>query len=250
MLDDLVFADLIGPTYDAALGDADWGGVLAGLAARFRGSIVLNQPTLPPTAGGLLGANVDTAGFAAYDAHYRHCDPLRLAIRRGAPGPVFVDRMLMPGRDLERTEFYSDFLAPRGMHSALCWHAEIGRGHPAALTIWRSRRAPSWADADIRLLRGFAPHLARSLLIQQRLAAGGARRAVLRCLRRSPELSRRERECLARIARGASSKAIARQLDLSAHTVDEYVESAMRKLGATSRIEAVAIAVTAGLLGA
>jgi len=53
----------------------------------------------------------------------------------------------------------------------------------------------------------------------------------------SPALSRRERECLHAIAGGASSKMIARQLDLSAHTITDYVKSAMRKLGAGSRTE-------------
>ncbi|KGM34712.1 response regulator transcription factor, partial [Inquilinus limosus] len=59
----------------------------------------------------------------------------------------------------------------------------------------------------------------------------------------------RERDCLARIARGASSKEIARQLDLSIHTINEYIEAAMRKLEATSRSEAVAKALVLDLLG-
>jgi DNA-binding NarL/FixJ family response regulator len=43
---------------------------------------------------------------------------------------------------------------------------------------------------------------------------------------------------------------IARQLDLSTHTVTDYVKSAMRKLKAGSRTEAVATALGLGLIGA
>ena len=61
-------------------------------------------------------------------------------------------------------------------------------------------------------------------------------------------LAPRERDCLAWVARGDSSKQAARRLALSVHTVNEYVASAMRKLQATSRSEAVANALSLGLL--
>jgi len=50
------------------------------------------------------------------------------------------------------------------------------------------------------------------------------------------------------LAHGESSKGITRQLTLSVYTVNEYVASAMRKLDASSRIEAVATAQALGLL--
>ncbi|MGO4725602.1 MULTISPECIES: LuxR C-terminal-related transcriptional regulator [unclassified Inquilinus] len=50
------------------------------------------------------------------------------------------------------------------------------------------------------------------------------------------------------LAHGESSKGITRQLALSVYTVNEYVASAMRKLDASSCIEAVATAQALGLL--
>lgn len=51
-------------------------------------------------------------------------------------------------------------------------------------------------------------------------------------------LTPRERECLELVADNFSSKQIARKLDLSPYTVDEYIASARVKLGADSRAEA------------
>jgi len=89
------------------------------------------------------------------------------------------------------------------------------------------------------------PHLDRAVHI----AAAADRRRAAQLVQAEPELTGRERDCLARIAQGASSKSIARQLALSVHTVNEYIASAMRKLQASSRSEAVATAIALGLLG-
>jgi len=53
-------------------------------------------------------------------------------------------------------------------------------------------------------------------------------------------LTPREHEVLDCIAKGLTNKAIARQLDISLHTVKFHVESVFRKLGARTRTEAVA----------
>ncbi len=61
-------------------------------------------------------------------------------------------------------------------------------------------------------------------------------------------LSPREREVLALLAEGASNKEIAHALALSIHTVKFHVAAVTEKLGARSRVEAVAIAIRAGLV--
>ena len=61
-------------------------------------------------------------------------------------------------------------------------------------------------------------------------------------------LSRRERQVLTLVAQGAANKEIALQLDISERTVKAHVTSVFNKLGASSRAEAVAIALRSGLL--
>jgi DNA-binding NarL/FixJ family response regulator len=61
-------------------------------------------------------------------------------------------------------------------------------------------------------------------------------------------LTAREREILELMADGASNRIIAGRLAISRHTVKFHVASILAKLGATSRTEAVALALRGGLL--
>jgi DNA-binding NarL/FixJ family response regulator len=61
-------------------------------------------------------------------------------------------------------------------------------------------------------------------------------------------LSSREREVLALLAGGASNKEIALALAVSVSTVKFHVAAIMEKLGARSRVDAVAIAIRTGLI--
>ena len=68
-----------------------------------------------------------------------------------------------------------------------------------------------------------------------------------RCIR-APLLTPRQRAILALVAAGATSKDIARRLGIALRTVDWHIARSIRRLGARSRSEAVAIAIRRGLL--
>jgi LuxR family quorum-sensing system transcriptional regulator CciR len=61
-------------------------------------------------------------------------------------------------------------------------------------------------------------------------------------------LTKREHECLSWTARGKSAWAVSMILGVSEHTINFYIKSAMRKLGTTNRVQAVALAVRYGLI--
>jgi DNA-binding NarL/FixJ family response regulator len=65
---------------------------------------------------------------------------------------------------------------------------------------------------------------------------------------RAASLTPREQEILGMLAEGLPNKAIASRLGISDHTVKTHLEAIFEKLGASTRAEAVARAVRAGLL--
>ena len=62
------------------------------------------------------------------------------------------------------------------------------------------------------------------------------------------KLSPREREIIAKLARGDSNKEIARELKLSESTVKIHVQGILRKLNLTSRVQAAVFAVEQGIV--
>ena len=62
-------------------------------------------------------------------------------------------------------------------------------------------------------------------------------------------LTEREREVLSLVAAGLQGGAIAQRLYVSPETVKSHVQNAMTKLGARTRAQAVAIALTTGYIG-
>lgn len=102
-------------------------------------------------------------------------------------------------------------------------------------------------DAVRRAARGEA---VMSPQMTSKLVAGlqdGARRASAAMAAEHP-ISPREREILVCLARGASNKEIARDLDLAESTVKIHVQNILRKLNLTSRVQAAVYAVEHGIV--
>ncbi|MET7367497.1 helix-turn-helix transcriptional regulator [Streptomyces sp. NPDC005566] len=112
----------------------------------------------------------------------------------------------------------------------------------------------TWEDVREahRELRALAPKIVDPALRDELLsvcgrlasAAGANRPPMARQVRLAP----RETDVLACVAAGATNAAAAERLGLRPETVKGYLRSAMRKLGAHTRLEAVVAARRAGLL--
>ncbi|MFN7087585.1 MAG: response regulator [Burkholderiales bacterium] len=104
-------------------------------------------------------------------------------------------------------------------------------------------------DAIRRAARGEAvmsPQMTSKLV--QGLRTGGAE-VVLPEGDDKVRISPREREVLALLARGASNKEMARELDLAESTVKIHVQNILRKLNLSSRVQAAVYAVEHGIIG-
>ncbi|MER5596904.1 helix-turn-helix transcriptional regulator [Streptomyces sp. NPDC002265] len=126
-----------------------------------------------------------------------------------------------------------------------------GTADPGAVAAWEQMREAHAA------LRALVPRITDPVLRAELLAAcglltpspaagapGGARRGTTD----SARLTAREVDVLVWVAAGATNAVAAERLGLRSETVKGYLRSAMRKLGAHTRGEAVAVARRTGVL--
>ncbi|MGW0121564.1 helix-turn-helix transcriptional regulator [Streptomyces sp. NPDC003327] len=111
---------------------------------------------------------------------------------------------------------------------------------------------PSWEEVREAYgeLRALAPQVRDPELRERLLAVCGRLESAsgTTAVATGPALTPRERDVLAAVASGATNAAAARRLGLRPETVKGYLRSAMRKLGAHTRLEAVVAARRAGAL--
>ena len=237
---------LVGQVYDASIGGEAWDAVLTRLLELLGGdSGALFPAGYAAPADGAIHVRCDPAFIAPYNDHYHRMSPVLPATARLPAGSVLTNHMLVPEAAYTRTEFYNDHIRPQGKYSNVSWFGTGEGVDRRLLCLWRQRWQPAWEPTALRVLGTVGLHLGRALEIQRRLAAT---RSTARSEAATDLLAPQERACLAGVARGASSKLIARHLGLSMHTVNAYLASARRKLKAASRSEAVAMALSAGLI--
>ncbi|MGW1203094.1 response regulator transcription factor [Streptomyces cyaneofuscatus] len=179
-----------------------------------------------------------------------------VVVRRTVRG-VLYGALRTPVSLGDRT-FDAAVAAARDVEQALAVRDEVRE--LLALTREQAAACPgtapgAWEDVREahRELRALAPRVADPALRDALLAVCG-RLASASGARATPaaamevRLAPREVDVVACVAAGATNAAAARQLGLRPETVKGYLRSAMRKLGARTRLEAAVAARRAGLL--
>jgi DNA-binding CsgD family transcriptional regulator len=212
---------------------------LSPLGATYLQTRIYRRPSAPLTsethwaAGGLV-VRIAPDGWAGSDAFNYvcfDCNPLLGAIREG------------------RTRYrFSDFATHGSGAFGLYWEAlsEARIGDALCATSY----GPDRAIASLHLgfdRRDFAPEEARAiqmagLVLTERLIEFATP------VTDAPELTPRERDCLAFVADGRTDWQIAVLLGISEPTVRFHLNNARRKLGAVNRAQAVARFAAHGLM--
>ncbi len=175
--------------------------------------------------------NMDDANLARYAAHYQFHDPITAQLQRHRRAVRVSD--VMAQRDLQRTEFFNDFLARDGLHWGVNLYAWSGERNIGDMRIWRDRHHDNFARDDLRLLDLVRPALVAAL---QRSQGEPAEPAVVSEEVVTPRLlSPREQQVAQLAARGLGDKDIARQLGISTSTVRTHLDHVYAKLDVRKR---------------
>jgi DNA-binding CsgD family transcriptional regulator/transcriptional regulator with GAF, ATPase, and Fis domain len=201
--------------------------------------------------------------------HDRRWDEAIIRPGRGLGGRVLLEAQTVCLTDyLEDTTITDDYrpiVRSEGMHSIACLPLSVS-GRVEALLYISHVDAGGVGDRLVEATRSIADLVSVTIgALQARAAFSGRARQALRAgtiehLRdlaerivadvphATPALTARELEVLDLLAAGASNAQLARHLGIAESTAKEHVRTLRRKLGATSRLDAVARARAAGLV--
>ncbi|MET8149691.1 LuxR C-terminal-related transcriptional regulator [Actinoplanes sp. NPDC049668] len=201
------------------------------------------QPSGTTTAGLLTGLRHITARWAAYDSGATARAAYASAFDLDTPAPEIPAGLPTAARrTLTAWATGTGFAAAADTWTGVALREEIR----CLLAAGLHEQDPERAVAA--LLR--AEHLADTagLVVLAGRARRGLRRHHVHRDTRSPRsgsrLTRRETDVLRLVAAGEPTRRIAGQLGISAETVDTHIRAGMRKLGARTRTEAAALALT------
>jgi len=184
----------------------------------------------------LLGeALADVLNTTGHDAWYVESPEAVCAIAAGRDVDACIIQAEFGAQRIREAIRVTAFAGPRVRFVLLCRTGRLHGGQPladaAAGVVSAEQRLSGIVDALLQCIRGAATMRSP----QPRTAAGRAP------ARERDRLTGREQQVLHALARGDSTRAVARSLDMSRATARTHVQNILAKLGVHSRLEAVAL---------
>lgn len=165
------------------------------------------------------------------ESDYFKIDPVVINGRRGF---LPVDWSEVDRESVSATRFFAEADRFGVGRQGLTMPIRGPGGERALFTVTANMSQIEWQKRRFAYMRSF--QLMGHFFHDRAVQLGGFRSAD-----HSPELSRREKECLQAIAKGKAPKQIASDLHLSTSAVQLYLQSARQKLGCKSIAEAAVI---------
>ncbi|MGF1623575.1 MAG: helix-turn-helix transcriptional regulator [Alphaproteobacteria bacterium] len=106
----------------------------------------------------------------AYGAHYVQVDDVRFELERSPVGSVFNDADHFSDDRVARSEFYQDFLGPRGARYILSTNLINDRRQIAGLSLHRAPETGAFTKTEALLMAHAVPHLQRIARLRVRLS--------------------------------------------------------------------------------
>jgi DNA-binding CsgD family transcriptional regulator len=112
--------------------------------------------------------NMSPDNIARYHSYYHFCDPITPSLQKRRSATLVCE--VMPQNDLEKTEFFNDFLMSDGLHHGINVYAYDGDLNIGDLRIWRTRHRPPFGDREASLLDTILPYFRNALRNARTLA--------------------------------------------------------------------------------
>lgn len=106
--------------------------------------------------------NMTVTNLERYSQHFQYHDPITplLHIRKNASLVIQV----MPQKELEKTEFFNDFLQIDGLTHGINLYAYDGGMNVGDLRIWRGAKRMPFSERELVLLEMLRPHFTSALI--------------------------------------------------------------------------------------
>lgn len=108
-----------------------------------------------------VALNIEPDRLALYEEYYQYHDPVTPLLQQRRQTTLVST--VIAQRELEKTEFFNDFLIQGGLHHGIDLHLHDGNQHIGDLRIWRARQQPQFGPREVMLLDMLKPHLANAL---------------------------------------------------------------------------------------
>lgn len=195
----------------------------------------------PPTIVGF-----DASFFARFQEGADRYAPslVQLITASAATAAPVRDVDVFSQSDRAHAPFYNEIIGPKGSRVMVVGAMVLANSPPGSLQISRTSRGAAFSDRELAIIRGAQPILAlgdglhRSVTLPPPVAPHLD----------PPSLSPRELDVLEYVSLGLTNADIALACGTAKNTVRNQVASLLRKVGASSRAELVALALGAGLI--
>ena len=168
--------DLIEHIYDASLSPEAWPALLTSLCETIGGSSAwLSRLDVRTGNGAGIIAGIDPEMPELYRQHYGAVNPIaKVENARGfmdAWRPIILtDEDRIPKDELEKSEFYADFLTPQDIHSTLMIRLGAQNFTTTVVNIHRSRRQGRFGQSAMDKSRLLHRHLIRAFRITESMS--------------------------------------------------------------------------------
>jgi hypothetical protein len=150
-------ADLIAAMYEAGIEPEHWPNVLERFAQLFSasyGGLIVGDPAQRAEQIGSVGS--DPSFSRSYGAHYGLMDPVVPVVIAAPVGTMLTDTMVMWRAEMNRNEFYQDWVRPQKFRSVLVTNLIRESANVGVAIVSRRQQEGDFQRHDLDLLAALA----------------------------------------------------------------------------------------------